>query len=711
MGECLMNIDTLIQQVLNYSPESDPEFLRVVYSFAAGSLEGHELAPGVPGIDHALGTAMVLTRLQLGEAAVAAALLHDLLQVTDVAPATLRKRFGEDTTRLVESTARLNRISWGRLEREKAPDLRRLFLAMVDDVRVVMIRLAEQLNLMYSLSFFSESVRNQNSEESLHIFAPLADRLGIRSFKWELEDLALQQLEPEQFLKISGFLSERRESRERTIRAIITTLQNAMRQAGISGQITGRPKHITGIFKKMESTHRGFTEIYDVQAVRIIVKEVKDCYAALDIVHGLWPPIPGEYDDYIAVPKPNMYRSLHTAVQGPRGRALEIQIRTGEMHRTAEWGIAAHWMYKEKAGRDISVEAKVAYLRGLLAWQRDLFPEGESGPPDQAVPLARDVFVLTPEGDILALPEGATPLDFAYAIHTQVGHRCRGVKVNGKMVTLDHKLQSGDRVEIQTGKKSSPSRDWLNPRRGFIRTQRARRDIRLWFLSQERDEFVARGREMADRTLKRLGERVRDYEKLAVRFGFSRAVDFLEAVGRGKLSAEHIRNRLAKTREEGLSPTVPESIPLQVTPTGVTVAGMGDLLTRVARCCSPLPGDRITGYITRGRGITIHRRDCHNIRRLPDRDRLADVSWDEGTRGYSVPIQVVGGGSQKLLKDVAKVVEEEKARLLGTNVRISPTDRLQTLLATLEISSAPQLKRILTRVKGLPSVSDARRIL
>jgi GTP pyrophosphokinase len=711
MGECPMNIETLIQQVLNYSPESDPEFLRAVYSFAAGSLEGHELAPGIPGIDHALGTAMVLTRLQLGEEAVAAALLHDLLQATDVAPGTLRGRFGEDTTRLVESTARLNRISWGRLEREKAPDLRRLFLAMVDDVRVVMIRLAEQLNLMYSLSFFSESVRRQNSEESLHIFAPLADRLGIRSFKWELEDLALQQLEPEQFSMISGFLSERRDSRERTIRAIITTLQDAMRRAGISGEITGRPKHITGIFKKMESTRRGFEEIYDVQAVRIIVKEVKDCYAALDIVHGLWPPIPGEYDDYIAVPKPNMYRSLHTAVNGPRGRALEIQIRTGEMHRTAEWGIAAHWMYKEKAGRDISVEAKVAYLRGLLAWQRDLFPEGESGPPDQAVPLVRDVFVLTPEGDILALPEGATPLDFAYAIHTQVGHRCRGAKVNGKMVTLDHRLQSGDRVEVLTGKKSAPSRDWLNPRHGFIRTQRARRDIRLWFLSQERDEFVARGREMADRTLKRLGERVRDYEKLAVRFGFSRAVDFLEAVGRGKLSAEHIRNRLAKTREEGLSPTVPESTPLQVTPIGVTVTGMGDLLTRVARCCSPLPGDRITGYITRGRGITIHRRDCHNIRRLPDRDRLADVSWDDGTRGYAVPIQVVGGGSQKLLKDVAKIVEEEKARLLGTNVRISPTDRLQTLLATLEISSASQLKRILARVKGLPSVSDARRVL
>jgi GTP pyrophosphokinase len=706
-----MSVETLIQQVLNYSPESDPEFLRAVFSFAEESLEDHELAPGVQSIDHALGTALVLTRLQMGDEALAAALLHDLLLLTDVSPATLKRRFGEDTTRLVESTARLSRISWGNLEREKAPALRRLFLAMVDDVRVVLVRLAEQLNLMYSLPFFSETVRRQRAEDSLHIFAPLAERLGIRSLKWELEDLALQELEPEKFKKVVGYLAQRRDSREHAVRAIITRLQEAARKANIAAEFTGRPKHITSILKKMESTRRGYDEIYDVQAVRVIVEDVKDCYAALDLVHGLWPPISGEYDDYIAVPKPNMYRSLHTAVTGPGGRALEIQIRTREMHRTAEWGIAAHWRYKEKAGRDISVEAKVAYLRGLLAWQRDLFADDEPGIPDQAAALARGVFVLTPEGDVLALSEGATPLDFAYAIHTQVGHRCRGAKVNGKLVTLDHRLQSGDRVEVLTGKKPAPSRDWLNPRHGFVRTQRARRDIRMWFLRQERDEFIARGRDLADRTLKRVGERVKDYDKLAVLFDYSRAEDFLEAVGRGKLSAEHIRSRLAKDRGEVSPREVQDTKPLPAPAPGVTVKGLGDLLTRVAQCCNPLPGDRITGYITQGRGITIHRQDCHNIRRLPDRDRLADVSWDDSMRGYPVSIQVVGGGSQKLLKDVAKILEEEKARLLGTKVSISPSDRLQTLRATLEIQSASQMKRILARVKGLPSVSDARRLL
>ncbi len=623
----------------------------------------------------------------------------------------LQKNFGEETARLVESSVRFTRISWGKLEKEKAAALRKLFFAMVDDVRVVLIRLAEQLNFMYTIDTFPSAEREKMAHESLEIFAPLADRLGISSLKWELEDLAGAQLFPEKFREISRHLTRHRDSREQTIHSIIEILTDRMKKTDIVSEVTGRSKHVYSIYRKMLSTQRDISRIYDVQAVRIVVEDIKTCYAALDTVHDLWSPIPGEFDDYIAKPKANLYQSLHTAVVGPGGQAVEIQIRTKAMHRTAELGIAAHWRYKESAKKDISQDVKVAYLRGLLSWQKDLFPpQPDPGKPGHES-LIQDVFVLTPKGDILALSPGGTPLDFAYRIHTSVGHRCRGAKVNGKMVPLDTSLQHGDCVEILTGKKDAPSRDWLNPRHGFVHSQRARRDIRTWFIRQEREEFVSRGKDVIDRVLKRLGERVRDYDKIADRFLFSKPEDFLEAVGRGILSREYIKNRLAKpVSDQALPLSFPEAMPAAESGPGLSVKGMDDLLTRTAHCCNPLPGDRITGYITRGRGITIHRQDCYNILRHPDRDRMVDVSWGDASRDYVVSIQVVGSDSQKLLREAARIVEEEKAHLLGTKVTVSSLDRLHTLHASLEIRSVVQMQKILQRLKGLASVLEARRI-
>ncbi len=707
-----MSFETLVQQVLNNSPESDPQFLRSAYVYAQELLQGQKLGSGMPYIEHALGTAMILARLQMGPETVAAALLHDVPLRTAAKKGELQKRFGEETVRLVESSVRLSRISWGKLEKEKAAALRKLFVAMVDDVRVVLIRLAEQVNFMCSISAFPSADQEGMAHESLDIFAPLADRLGISSLRRELEDLAWAHLFPDKFKEITRYLAQRGETREQTIRSIIEALTDSMDKAGIVSEISGRPKHVFSIYKKMQSTQRDISRIYDVQALRIIVGDVKDCYASLDLVHGLWPPIPGEFDDYIAKPKSNMYQSLHTAVVGPGEQALEIQIRTKAMHRTAELGIAAHWRYKESAKNDISQDAKVVYLRGLLSWQKDLFPQHPVQGREGAEPLVKNVFVLTPMGDVLALPLGATPLDFAYRVHTSVGHRCRGAKVNGKMASLDTRLRHGDRVEILTGKKETPSRDWLNPRRGFIHSQRARRDIRTWFINQERKEFIDRGKALVDRTLKRLGERIRDYENIADRFAFSKPEDFLEAVGRGILSSEFIKNRLAKPVADQ-SPTLPltEAGPISKAGHGVSVKGMDDLLTRTAHCCNPLPGDRIMGYITRGRGITIHRQDCYNILKHPDRDRIVEVSWGDTSQDYVVSIQVVGSDSQKLLREAARIVEEEKARLLGTKVTVSPVDRLQTLHASLEIRSVVQMQKILQRLKGLASVIEARRIL
>lgn len=695
-----MSIEILIQQVLNYYPDSDPEFLRSVYTWADQVLLNQKSSSGISYIEHSLGTAMFLARLHLEPNAIAAALLHDVLKCTEKNVIEIQKKFGNETANLVEGSYRLSQVSWTGLEDEKAANLRKLFLIMADDVRIVFIQLAEHLNDMHNLTFFPKTVQKQKAQEALKIFAPLATRLGIRPMKWELEDLALQHLQPLRYQQIVDLVAEHQEKRDRGVRTIINTLKKKVRELDIEADIQGRSKHIYSIYKKMKRTHREFGEIYDVQAVRIIVPEIKDCYATLDLIHSLWQPISGEFDDYIAVPKDNMYKSLHTAVIGPRQKALEVQIRTREMDKTAEYGIAAHWRYKEKLGRDVTLEAKIAFLRGLLDWQKNLVDSGKW------------VYVLTPKGDVIELNEGATPIDFAYSIHTNVGHRCRGAKVNGKLVALDYKLQNGDRVEIIRGKKMSPSRDWLLSQKKFVRTSRARRDIRLWFQKQEWEENISQGRDVLDRTLKRIGIIKKQYEKISLLFGYDNLEEFLEAVGRGHISPDHIKSKLTEKKEEK---TTAEEKELTMTPSSVlpsvSVTGMKDLMTRVAGCCNPLPGNEIIGFITRGRGVTIHRHDCHNILRLKNSDRLLKVSWEAGVQMHSVPIQVIGGDAKKLLKEIAAIVEDEKAKIGASNVRTSKKDRLNIITANVEITSVNQLNRILKRIKSLSSVAEAKRLI
>jgi len=707
-----MSIESLVQKVMNDHPDCDPQFLREAFAFASESYQNMEEESGVPIIRHALGTAMYLTSLRMDPQAIAAALLHDVMLQTETSLAKLRKLFGEETAQLIDSITRLRKISWGSLEKENAQRLRRMFLAMVDDARVVLIVLAEQLNSLQFLQYLPAALRRERAREALEIFAPLASRLGIRTLKWELEDLALQHLHPIKYREIVDFLAERRDSRERYVRTVIRALDKQLAEAGISADISGRPKHIYSIYKKMKATQRDFHEIYDVHGVRMIVPTVKDCYAALDIIHGIWPSIPGEFDDYIAVPKTNRYQSLHTAVRGPQGKALEIQIRTHKMHQTAELGIAAHWRYKDDESSDSGVDVKVSFLRGLTDWQTSVISSDDDGKAGKTSRSLSQVYVLTPKGDVFVLPEGATPLDFAYHVHTDIGHRCRGAKVNGKLVSLDYHLQSGDRVDIVTGKQRRPSRDWIQPRSGYVATSRAKRDIRTWFQKQEREEYLTRGREALDRTLKRIGIRKKEYDKIADEFGYADMDTFFEAIGRNQISPDHIKTRLRERQAGGAAERVlPESSSFSCVQPRVTVRGVSDLLSHVAGCCQPLPGDKIVGFITRGRGLTIHRSDCHNILRQQDSGRLMEVDWGKTASASSVPIQVVGVDSEKTLKSISQIVEDEKAVLAGSS--LSPGGRGQQRVAHLnvEIRSVEQLNRILKKIRGLPQVEDVSRLM
>ncbi len=707
-----MSIESLIQKVMNDNPECDPQLLREAYAVAEVAYRDKEEESGVPLIRHALGTAMYLTSLHLDPQSITAALLHDMLLQTEISLASLRKQFGEETARIIDSTTRLRKVSWGSLEKENIQKLRRLFLAMVDDVRVVLIVLAEQLNSMQFLQYLPAVLRQERAREALEIFAPLASRLGIRTLKCELEDLALQHLYPTKYREIVSFLDERRDSRERYVSTVVNVLKQALTAATISAEISGRPKHLYSIYQKMKATERDFHEIYDVHGVRVIVPAIQDCYAALDTIHKIWAPIPGEFDDYIAVPKMNRYQSIHTAVRGPQGKALEIQIRTRKMHETAELGIAAHWRYKVNENPDIGIDAKVSFLRGFTDWQASVIASDEDAKSGQAGRVLSQVYVLTPKGDVLVLPRGATPLDFAYHVHTDVGHRCRGAKVNGKLVSLAYILQTGDRVDIVTGKQGRPSRDWMQPRRGYVTSSRAKRDIRAWFQRQEREENITRGREALDRTLKRIGIRKKEYDKVAEVFGYADMDAFFEAIGRNQISPDHIKTRLRqKLPQPPPESEIPDNLSTSNVLPRVSVRGVSDLLSRVARCCQPLPGDEIVGFITRGRGLTIHRSDCHNVIRQKDTGRLMEVEWGKTAASSSVPIQVVGVESEKTLKSISQIVEDEKAVLVGSSLSPGGKGQQRIALLNVEIRSAEQLNRILNKIKRLPHVSDANRLM
>ncbi|MEM4723519.1 MAG: bifunctional (p)ppGpp synthetase/guanosine-3',5'-bis(diphosphate) 3'-pyrophosphohydrolase [Candidatus Hadarchaeum sp.] len=712
MADVMEKFEQFLQKLDQNLSDADRELLRRAYEVAARAHEGQTRLSGEPYVYHALAVAEILMDLHLDATTLAAALLHDVPEDTPITLEDIRRQFGEEIAKLVDGVTKLERIRelsrsrQGTLAEAQAENVRKIFLAMVDDIRVIMIKLADRLHNMRTLDALPPEKQKRIAQETLDIYAPLANRLGIWELKWQLEDLALLHLEPEEYRRIARLLAEKRQEREEYLQRVIAIIRNRLKEEGIAAEVTGRPKHIYSIYRKMREKERDFEEIYDVRGVRIIVDTVKDCYAVLGIIHTMWRPIPGQFDDYIAMPKDNLYQSLHTAVIGPEGRPFEVQIRTWDMHRVAEYGIAAHWRYKEQAKRDLSLEAKIAWLRQESELRREVKDASQFVESLKSDVFPERVYVFTPKGDIVDLPKGATPVDFAYYIHTEIGHRCRGARVNGRLVPLDYQLRTGDQVEILTAKKGGPTRDWLNPELGYIKTARAREKVRQWFKQQERAENIAQGREILEKELQRLGLEQRPYEEIAKIFKYDNVDNFLAAIGYGDIAPQQIAAKLA---DAVVQPQLfPEPILPQPSVVGIQVKGVGDLLTRLARCCNPVPGDPIIGYITRGTGITVHRRDCPNIKNIKDTERLIGVEWGVMREAYPVDIRIEAFDRAGLLRDVASIVADEGINMSAANVS-THADNTATIQATLLINNIQQLRNVLSRLESLRDVLEVRR--
>lgn len=734
-----MELASIFEALPGYYSPADEELIQRAYRVADKAHTGQTRASGEPYINHCLAVAQILMDMRVPPVVVAAGLLHDTVEDTPVTIADIEREFGAEIARLVDGVTKLDtlpRVSrsdngaisaddeQAELAREKSRKaelaneaLRKTFLAMGEDIRVVIIKLADRLHNMRTLGYTPEEKRRRIAKQTLEIFAPLANRLGIWQLKWELEDLSLRYSEPDAYKEIARSLAERRSQRETQVTHIVDQLHNLLAENGIESEISGRPKHIYSIYRKMYRKGVAFDQVHDVRAVRIIVKDVPTCYSVLGLIHTHWRPIPGEFDDYVASPKDNFYQSLHTAVMYEDGKTLEVQIRTTEMHENAEYGIAAHWRYKEGKARDSDYERRVMYLRQLTDWFQDVDDAGEFVDGLKTDVFGDRVYAFTPAGDIIDLPAGATPIDFAYHVHTEVGHRCRGAKVNGKLVPLDTALKTGDKVEILTAKRGGPSRDWLNTHLGLVRTNRARAKVRYWFKRQDLEQNVSHGKAQLERELRRLGISDINLDKLARDFSFKEAEDLFEALGIGDISINRVMNHLTVTEKDqddfsDLPPYLRDGGKSSDSVTfggeGVAVQGLKGLLTTMAKCCNPAPGDEIVGYITRGRGATIHRRDCPNALRARDRERLVRVSWGETRTTYPVAVRIQAYDRDGLLRDVSTVIAEENINM--TQVKIDVNQNRAVFDMTLEVGDINQLSRVLMRLENLPNVMEARRV-
>jgi GTP pyrophosphokinase len=699
--------DELMHQVEALHPEA-VDLVRRAIDFSIHAHGGQTRASGEPYYSHPLEIAAILVDLQMDVHSIVAGLLHDVLEDTPITYAELSQEFGEPVAKLVDGVTKLRRVKRkSRIESEdlddvQAENLRKMVLAMVDDIRVVIIKLADRLHNMRTLSFLPEEKRLRIARETLDIFAPLANRLGIWQLKWQLEDLSFRYLDPEHYHEIANLLSEHRAERAAYLERAIAVLRNQMEEEGIFFRITGRPKHIFSIHRKMEDKSREFAEIYDVQGVRIIVRRKSECYHALGIVHSLWRPIPGEFDDYIATPKDNLYQSLHTAVIALDGKPLEVQIRTEEMHQIAEYGVAAHWRYKEGSRRDTNLEAKVSWLRQATEWRDDVADARQFVDSLRSDVFGERIYVFTPKGDIVDLPKGSTPVDFGYLIHSDVGHRCRGARVDGRLVSLDYQLHTGEQVEIITAKQGGPSRDWLNPHLNYVATQRARQKIRQWFRRQQRDQNIAEGRDLLDRELRRLGFGQESFAEVAALFKYDKVEDFLAALGYGDIGPSQIAHKIdsATSQSEELKLKAISDVV-----SDIRVRGVGDLLTRLAPCCKPVPGDLIVGYITRGKGVTVHRTDCANITNLKDIERLIPVSWGRAEQEYPVAVRIEAFDRSGLLRDIASVTADLGLSMSSVNVSINP-DLTAIVNVTVAVQSLSQLATLMSRWESVHDVLE-----
>jgi GTP pyrophosphokinase len=696
------------------TPQTDLALVERAYQFAADAHAGVLRKSGEPYIVHPLEVACILARMQLDTESLAAALLHDVPEDTERTLEDVQREFGDTIASLVDGVTKLGQVRWPNPAEQahhqvevQAESLRKMFLAMVDDVRVVLVKLADRLHNMRTLDALPPVKQYRIARETLEIYAPLANRLGIWQIKSELEDLAFRYLEPDRYREIAALISAQGGGRERLITRVTADLSAALATQGIEAEITGRPKHIYSIAKKMDRKGSSFDQVYDVVGVRIVCRELTDCYGALGVVHAIWRPIPGEFDDYIATPKESMYQSLHTAVLVD-GRPLEVQIRTLDMHRVAEYGIAAHWRYKEGSRSDANFDAKIAWLRQLIEWRDEVADAQEFVDRLKSDIFQEMVYVFTPKGDIIELPAGATPVDFAYRIHTDVGHQCVGAKVNDNLVALDTPLQNGQVVRVMTSKsRNGPSRDWLNPALGYVKTGTAREKVRQWFRRQERDANVAEGRDMLEKELKKLGLDV-SFEEVHRHFPrYVKLDDFLAAIGYGAVTLQAISSRLVEETEQ---PVITTTAPGPARPaTGLEVEGVGDLLINLARCCKPVPGDEIIGYITRGKGITVHRTDCPNIRHEPEKERLIAINWGaHGQELFPVTVRIEAWDRVGLLRDVSTVIADDKVNMTSVLVT-AHADRTVTLLVTLMVSSVGQLSRVLSRIENVRDIYNVRR--
>jgi len=713
-------VNMIIDKVKSYDADADFALIEKAYGYAEIAHTGQKRNSGEPYIIHPVEVAMILADIEMDTASICAALLHDVVEDTDITFINILSEFGEEIALMVDGVTKLSRIDFQSREEAQVENLRKMFMAMAKDIRVIIIKLADRLHNMRTLQYQSEAKQKEIARETMEIFAPLAHRLGIFKFKWELEDLAFAYLETDIYYEIAKRLKQKRREREDYVQELIVQIQTGLQQIGIKADIAGRPKNIYSIYKKMVKQDKDIDEIYDKIAIRVIVNEVPECYGVLGIIHTMWRPLPGRFKDYIATPKNNMYQSLHTTLIGKGGEPFEVQIRTWEMHGSAEYGIASHWRYKEGASpKERDFDEKLSWLRQMLEWQQEIKDNSEFMESLKIDLFDDTVFVFTPKGAVFELPKGACPVDFAYRVHTEVGHHCIGAKVNGRIVPLDYPLGNGDIVEIMTSKSSpGPSHDWLS----MVKTSSAKSKIKSWFKREQREDNVIRGRELLERELRKKQLAAKEYLKeerlreTAKKFSLNSTEDLLAALGDNVVTPVQVINRIREIyfpetlNEEAPPPKLKEAVSPEKQGAALTIKGVDDVAIRLARCCNPLPGDLVLGYITRGRGVSVHRQDCPNLQNYlnNEKDRVIEVAWADKKGIYYVELEVKAFDRPRLTTDVMNVIADMHVQI--NSVFSRATRNGQAIMNfKLEIKDLNQLQSLIKRIHNVHDVLEVRR--
>ncbi|EDW20540.1 bifunctional (p)ppGpp synthetase/guanosine-3',5'-bis(diphosphate) 3'-pyrophosphohydrolase [Bacillus pumilus] len=733
-NEQVLTAQQVIDNAREYLSAEHIQFIERAYEYAENAHKEQYRKSGEPYIIHPIQVAGILVDLEMDPSTIAGGFLHDVVEDTDVTLQDLKEHFNEEVAMLVDGVTKLGKIKYKSQEEQQAENHRKMFVAMAQDIRVILIKLADRLHNMRTLKHLPQEKQRRISNETLEIFAPLAHRLGISKIKWELEDTALRYLNPQQYYRIVNLMKRKRAEREEYLDEVVNEVKDRVSEVNIKAEFSGRPKHIYSIYRKMVLQNKQFNEIYDLLAVRILVDSIKDCYAVLGIIHTCWKPMPGRFKDYIAMPKPNMYQSLHTTVIGPKGDPLEVQIRTVEMHEIAEYGIAAHWAYKE--GKESAESTEEAVFQKKLSWFREILEfQNESTDAEEfmeslKIDLFSDmVFVFTPKGDVIELPSGSVPIDFSYRIHSEIGNKTIGAKVNGKMVTLDHKLKTGDIIEILTSKHSyGPSQDWVK----LAQTSQAKHKIRQFFKKQRREENVGKGRELVEKEIKNLEFDVKDIltaenlQKVADKFNFSNEEDMYAAVGYNGITALQVANRLTEKERKQRDQEEQEKTVQEVTvepktyhgkkrEAGVRVKGIDNLLVRLSKCCNPVPGDSIVGFITKGRGVSVHRDDCPNVKTGEAQERLIPVEWEHeqparNRKEYNVEIEILGYDRRGLLNEVLQAVNETKTNISSVSGK-SDRNKVATIHMAIFIQNINHLHKVVERIKQIKDIYSVRRFM